>query len=412
MSAYVLAIDQGTTSTRAIVLSDAFEIVASAQQEFRQYFPQSGWVEHDPEEIWDSTVATCRRALEKAGLTAKDIAAIGITNQRETTIVWDRKTGKPIHRAIVWQDRRTAELCSRLAADGHNPMIAAKTGLLLDAYFSGTKISWLLDQRRRRPQNGRGRPPALRHRRHLSALAADRRPAARHRRHQRLPDPALQYPREPLGRGTSRPAAGPRRDAAGGTGLLRRFRPDGGLRPSAHAIPVRGIAGDQQAALVGQACFQPGMIKSTYGTGCFIVLNTGDEAVGLEEPPAHHHRLPAGRQDHLRPRRFDLRGRGRRPVDARRHGPDRGRLRDRQAGPQGRYQPGCLPGPGLHRPRRPLLGPGCPRRHLRHHPGHRAGRTVAGGPRVGLLPDPRPARGDARRLAGIWAKPCCGSTAA
>jgi glycerol kinase len=158
MTAYVLAIDQGTTSSRAIVLSDAFEIVASAQQEFRQYFPQSGWVEHDPEEIWGSVVATCRLALKEAGLTAKDIAAIGITNQRETTIVWDRMTGKPIHRAIVWQDRRTADICSRLDAAGHNPMIAARTGLLLDAYFSGTKISWLLDNvegARRLAENGR-----------------------------------------------------------------------------------------------------------------------------------------------------------------------------------------------------------------------------------------------------------------
>ena len=145
MASHILAIDQGTTSSRAIIFNDQLEIVASAQQEFEQFFPQSGWVEHDPEEIWTTTLATCRKALEKSTLAATDIAAIGITNQRETTIIWDKDTGKPIHKAIVWQDRRTSEYCSQLREDGHDPMITAKTGLLLDSYFSGTKIKWLLD---------------------------------------------------------------------------------------------------------------------------------------------------------------------------------------------------------------------------------------------------------------------------
>ena len=142
---HILAIDQGTTSSRAIVFNEKLEIVASAQEEFEQFFPQSGWVEHDPEEIWHTTLSTCKKALQKSGLSAADITAIGITNQRETTLVWDKDTGKAIHKAIVWQDRRTSEYCSRLQAEGHDPMITAKTGLLLDSYFSGTKIKWILD---------------------------------------------------------------------------------------------------------------------------------------------------------------------------------------------------------------------------------------------------------------------------
>src|SRR3954464_11779733 len=138
MTSHLLAIDQGTTSTRAIVFSSEFDIVASAQQEFAQHFPASGWVEHEPEDLWTSTVAVCREATDKAGASARDIAAIGITNQRETTLVWDRQTGKAIHRAIVWQDRRTAETCAALKAAGHEPTFAAKTGLILDPYFSGT----------------------------------------------------------------------------------------------------------------------------------------------------------------------------------------------------------------------------------------------------------------------------------
>ena len=142
---FVLAIDQGTTSSRAIVFRGDISIAASAQQEFPQHFPASGWVEHEPEDIWTSTVATCREALKKAGIGAKDIAAIGITNQRETTVVWDRATGTAVHRAIVWQDRRTADICAKLKSEGHEPAISAKTGLIIDPYFSGTKVAWILD---------------------------------------------------------------------------------------------------------------------------------------------------------------------------------------------------------------------------------------------------------------------------
>ena len=278
MSAHILAIDQGTTSSRAIVFNDQLEILASAQQEFQQFFQQSGWVEHDPEEIWASTIATCRQALAKAGLEASRIAAIGITNQRETTLIWDRASGKPIARAIVWQDRRTADHCAELAAAGHNPMVTAKTGLLLDAYFSATKIAWLLDTvpgARKAAEEGRlafgtvdtfllwrltgGRVHAT------DATNASR--TMLFNIHDNCWDPELL---ELFGV----PAAllPEVKDCAADFGMT-----DPDLLGA--AIAVRGIAGDQQAALVGQACFQPGMIKSTYGTGCFIVLNTGREAV-------------------------------------------------------------------------------------------------------------------------------------
>jgi glycerol kinase len=145
MAPYVLAIDQGTTSSRAILFRRDVSIAAVAQQEFPQHFPAPGWVEHDPEDLWATTVATCRAALDQVGATARDVAAIGITNQRETTLLWDRRTGAPVHRAIVWQDRRTADICARLKSDGHEPAVTAATGLILDPYFSGTKLAWLLD---------------------------------------------------------------------------------------------------------------------------------------------------------------------------------------------------------------------------------------------------------------------------
>ena len=278
MAAHLLAIDQGTTSSRAIVFTNQLEIVSVAQQEFTQFFPQSGWVEHDAEEIWQSTLSTCRAALAKAGLDATEIAAIGITNQRETTVVWERQSGKAIHKAIVWQDRRTSEQCNELRRQGHEEMVTAKTGLLIDAYFSGTKISWILDQvpdARARAERGElcfgtvdsyllfrlsgGRTHAT------DATNASR--TMLFNIHDNCWDPELlellRVPRAML------PEV---RDCAADFGST-----DPNLFGA--AIAVRGIAGDQQAALVGQACFTPGMIKSTYGTGCFIVLNTGDQPV-------------------------------------------------------------------------------------------------------------------------------------
>ena len=183
MPAALIAIDQGTTSTRAIAFDAALQPLASAQQELRQIYPAPGEVEHDPEEIWTATVATVREAIAKAGLAAKDIAGIGITNQRETTVIWDRATGKPIHNAIVWQDRRTADFCDALRRAGHEPEIAAKTGLLLDPYFSASKIAWLLDHVDGARALARSRPARLRHHRLLLAVAAHRRQGARDRRH-------------------------------------------------------------------------------------------------------------------------------------------------------------------------------------------------------------------------------------
>jgi glycerol kinase len=271
---YLIAIDQGTTSTRAIVFDAALAPVASAQQELRQIYPAPGLVEHDPEEIWSATLATVRAAMARAGAEARDIAALGITNQRETTIIWDRATNRPIHNAIVWQDRRTADRCAALRQD--EPMIAARTGLLLDPYFSATKIAWLLDHvegarvaaREGRLAFGTVDSFLLWRLTGGKVHASDATNASRtllldiHRGSWdadlcRLFDvPEALLPQV--------------RDCAGDFGTTELFG-----RP----IRILGIAGDQQAAMVGQGCFAPGMVKSTYGTGCFALLNTADQPV-------------------------------------------------------------------------------------------------------------------------------------
>ncbi len=282
METHILAIDQGTTSSRAIVFRADISIAAIAQQEFPQHFPASGWVEHEPEDIWTSTVATCRQAMKKADVTPKDIAAIGITNQRETTVVWDRATGKAVHRAIVWQDRRTADICARLKADGHELAISAKTGLIVDPYFSGTKIGWILDSvpgARARAMRGElmfgtvdcyllwrltgGKVHAT------DATNASRTLLFNIHTGQwddELLD-MLQVPRAML------PEV---KDSSVHFG-------DSAPELFGAPISIRGIAGDQQAAVVGQACFAPGMIKSTYGTGCFALLNTGTTPVASND---------------------------------------------------------------------------------------------------------------------------------
>ena len=284
MADYLLAIDQGTTSTRAIVFDAALTPVASAQQELRQIYPAPGWVEHDPEEIWSATVETARTVLAQAGVVAGKVAGIGITNQRETTILWDRASGKPIHNAIVWQDRRTADLCASLRQAGHEPAVSARTGLLLDPYFSATKIRWLLE-------HAEGAGAAAR----AGRLAFG------------TVDSFLLW-RLTGGRVHSTDATNAARtmlfDIARGEwdmGLCELFGVPPALLPRAcdcaadfgltepglfgGAIRVLGLAGDQQAATVGQGCFAPGMIKSTYGTGCFALLNTG------AHPVASRHRL-------------------------------------------------------------------------------------------------------------------------
>ncbi len=278
----ILAIDQGTTSTRAMLFDTRLRPLASSQMEFRQYFPASGWVEHDPEDIWKTVLATCRGALRKARAKAADIRCLGITNQRETVVIWDRKTGKPIHRAIVWQDRRTADLCASLKADGHEPIFKAKTGLLLDPYFSGTKIAWLLDHvKGARAKAERGDLCfgtidsfliwRLTGGKVHSTDATNASRTLLYNIHDGTWDDELlgllDIPRAIL------PEV---KDCAADYGVTTLL---------GAAIPITGVAGDQQAATVGQACFEPGMMKSTYGTGCFALLNTGSA------PVASHNRL-------------------------------------------------------------------------------------------------------------------------
>jgi glycerol kinase len=278
MPSYILAIDQGTTSSRAIMFNDSSEILGVAQAEFTQYFPQDGWVEHDPEEIWSTTINVVKEVIASTGITAAEIAAIGITNQRETTVLWDKETGKAIYNAIVWQDRRTADYCEKLKSEGLEDMITSKTGLLLDPYFSGTKVRWLLDN-----VDG-ARQQALAGKLMFGTI-----------------DTFLLWR---LTRGESH-----KTDATNASrtllfnihgqvwdeDILQALDIPDCILPQVEdcssdfgytdeslfgaAIPITGIAGDQQAALVGQCCFSRGMIKSTYGTGCFVIMNTGTTAV-------------------------------------------------------------------------------------------------------------------------------------
>jgi glycerol kinase len=275
---YVLALDQGTTSSRAILFDEAGGPVAVGQREFRQIFPQAGWVEHDPREIFATQRDVAREALRKANVSAKDVMAIGITNQRETTIVWDRQTGAPIHNAIVWQDRRTAELCKDLREVGAESLIRERTGLVIDPYFSGTKLAWLLDEipgARERAARGELAFGTVDtwlvwqltgNRTHVTDVSNASRTLLFNIHTNEWDDELLRLLRVP-----------------------RALLPE--VHPSAHAfgmVPagvlgepllIAGVAGDQQAALFGQACHAPGMAKNTYGTGCFMLLHTGDKVV-------------------------------------------------------------------------------------------------------------------------------------
>jgi glycerol kinase len=274
----LIAIDQGTTSTRAIVFDSTLAPVAIAQQEFRQLFPAEACVEHDPEEIWQSVVAVVRQAMNNAGITAKDVAGIGITNQRETTIVWDRATSKPIHNAIVWQDRRTAEQCAALRSAGREAEVTAKTGLLFDPYFSATKIAWILDRvdgARAAAQSGRlafGTVDSFLLWR-LTGGKVHASDATNAARTLLLDIHSGRWDRELADLfGVPMSVLPEVRDCSGDFGMVD---------PSIFggAIRILGVAGDQQAATIGQGCFQPGMMKSTYGTGCFALLNTGKQMV-------------------------------------------------------------------------------------------------------------------------------------
>lgn len=275
---YVLAIDQGTTSTRAILFDESLSPVASAQEEFVQVFPESGWVEHDPSDLWGTSAGTCREAIERANVNARDIVSIGITNQRETTIVWNRNTGEPIHNAIVWQDRRTADYCKFLRDAGHAPMFSDRTGLLIDPYFSSTKLKWILDHvdgardmaRRGELLFGTVDTFLIWKLTGGKVHATDATNAARTMlydirkgRWSKTICELFDIPMEML------PEV---KDSADDFGDCR-------ADLFGHAIPICGVAGDQQAATIGQACFSPGMLKATYGTGCFALLNTGDTPV-------------------------------------------------------------------------------------------------------------------------------------
>ncbi|MBE0486015.1 glycerol kinase GlpK [Marinobacter sp.] len=281
MPPYLLAIDQGTTSSRAIVFDSTGTQVAVAQQEFHQYFPKDGWVEHDALEIWDSTLSVCRDALDNAAITADQLAGIGITNQRETTIIWDRATGQPIHHAIVWQDRRTASVCTKLKSDGYEDLVVERTGLLIDPYFSATKVAWLLDN----VEGARNRAEAgelafgtvdtwllwnlTKGLSHFTDATNASRTALFNIHTQKWDDDLLSLFRVP------RALLPGVLDCADDYGLTD-------AEWFGSPVNVAGIAGDQHAALIGQACFEPGMAKSTYGTGCFLMLNTGDKALRSE----------------------------------------------------------------------------------------------------------------------------------
>ncbi|NBX57472.1 MAG: glycerol kinase GlpK, partial [Gammaproteobacteria bacterium] len=282
MSRWILALDQGTTSSRSILFDHDGNIVESAQREFTQFFPQTGWVEHDANEIWNTQRATIEEVLKKSGATSTDVAAVGITNQRETTVLWDRKTGEPIAPAIVWQDRRTAEVCATLRAAGHEPEVTRRTGLLLDPYFSGTKLAWLLDH-----------VPGARDRAMRGELCFG------------TIDTWLTWKLSGGAHHVTDVTNASRTLLLNLSGewdewmlnllripkaVLPRVLPssfDVGIRIKLGQaeVPLTGLAGDQQSALFGQACLQPGMAKNTYGTGCFMLMHTGNR------PLASTHRL-------------------------------------------------------------------------------------------------------------------------
>jgi len=275
---FILALDQGTTSSRAIIFDHSGAIVATAQKEIEQIFPRPGWVEHSPNEIWETQAGVAVEALARAGVSAREIAAIGITNQRETTIVWERATGRPICNAIVWQDRRTAEMCTDLVAHGHEKLIADKTGLVIDAYFSGTKLRWILDN----VSGARARANAgelafgtvdswliwklTAGRAHVTDASNASRTLLFNIHSGDWDDELLSLlhvPRALLPQVVA--SSGVAAETAGELLAAR--------------IPIAGIAGDQQAALFGQRCIKPGMVKNTYGTGCFMLMQTGDNAI-------------------------------------------------------------------------------------------------------------------------------------
>ena len=406
MTGHVLVVDQGTTSTRSIVFGPDAALVAMAQEEFPQIFPQPGWVEHDPESLWRTTLSTARQALSRAGVEPSALAGLGITNQRETTLVWSRTTGRPIHNAIVWQDRRTAPLCAELKERGCETLVSKRAGLLLDPYFSATKIAWILDN-----------VPGARAEAERGDLAFG------------TVDSFLVW-RLTNGKVHVTDATNASRtllfnihSGAWDEDLLALFRIPRSMLPEVKdcaaefgeaaaehfgvAIPIRGIAGDQQAALIGQACFRPGMVKSTYGTGCFALVNTGDKAV-----ESTHKLLTTIAYQFKGKRTFALEGSifsAGATVQWLRDGlgilairPGSGRI-----GGGRRPPPAGLSGAGLHRPRRSPLGQRGARRDLWVDARRDAQRDRARGARKRRLSDPRSHRRDARRFARAMGRRIC-----
>lgn len=279
MGNYILALDQGTTSSRAILFNRAGEIVATAQQEFQQHYPQPGWVEHDPDEVWSSILSCMTNVVVKANISPGEIEGIGITNQRETTVVWDKHTGKPVYPAIVWQSRQTEEICRELRESGHEEIIREKTGLLLDPYFSGTKVKWILDHvegAREKAENGDLLFGTIDtwlvyklsgEKAHVTDYSNASRTLLFNIKDLKWDEELLEIFSVPI---SMLPSVRQSSEVYTHTVDYHFF---------GHEIPIAGIAGDQQAALFGQACFEKGMAKNTYGTGCFMLMNTGEEAV-------------------------------------------------------------------------------------------------------------------------------------
>ena len=363
---YVLALDQGTTSSRAIVFDRSGKIVSVAQQEFPQIFPGPGHVEHDPEAIWSTQLADRPRRHQRAGITAADLAAIGVTNQRETTILWDKATGKPVANAIVWQSRVTAPICDRLKADGHEAVFRKKTGLVVDAYFSGTKIKHLLDSHRRLARSRREGRDSVRHRRHVSDLAAHRRQVPRHRRQQRQPHAAVQHPH-----------------ARWDDELLKLLDVPRAMLPEVRSSSE--VYGETEPSLFGAADSHCRRRRRSAGralrTGVFRgrhreehlrhrllhVAEHGRQARAFGEGPAHHRRLEDWRTRPPTPGRLGLRRRRGGAMAARRIEGDRSVGRRRAADGGSARHRRRLPGAGIRRARRSLLGSARPRRHRGTH---------------------------------------------
>ncbi|MER1990356.1 MAG: glycerol kinase GlpK, partial [Solibacillus isronensis] len=282
MEKYIMALDQGTTSSRAILFNKKGDIVHTAQQEFKQYFPKSGWVEHNAKEIWSSILSVIAKVLSENNIQASQIEGIGITNQRETTVVWDKNTGEPVYNAIVWQSRQTAEICDSLKEAGHNELFRNKTGLLIDAYFSGTKVKWILDNvkgTREKAEAGdllfgtidtwiiwKLTEGAV----HVTDYSNASRTLMYNIYELKWDEELLNILGVPA---SMLPEVKPSSEIYGEIAGNHFF---------GHRVPIAGIAGDQQAALFGQACYEQGMVKNTYGTGCFMLMNTGEEAVKSE----------------------------------------------------------------------------------------------------------------------------------